>query len=157
MLKLKAMKKYLSILVIAILGVSCSAFWTYRSLIEFKHFEWQKENHLEFEFPIEQQQKSDVLLLFRHVHGFPFATVYLEVSLEGPEVSSIDTVELSIIGDDREYLGEGSGDIWDVESVVYADIELVPGDYHISVRHIMERDKLDLVMEVGVQVSKPKE
>jgi len=98
-----------------------------------------------------------VLLLFRHVHGFPFATVYLEVSLEGPEVSSIDTVELSIIGDDREYLGEGSGDIWDVESVVYADIELVPGDYHISVRHIMERDKLDLVMEVGVQVSKPKE
>lgn len=151
------MIKYSSLALLTIITVSCSAFWTYRSLIEFKHFEWKKENVLEFEVPIEQEQTSDVTLLFRHVHGFPFPSVFIEVSIEGPDVTSTDTVELNIIGDDREYLGEGSGDIWDIESVIYPDIKMTPGTYNFTVRHIMERDKLDLVMEVGIEVSKPKE
>ena len=151
------MNKHVVFLIIGLISVSCGAFWTYRSLVEFKGFEWQKENELQFDFAIEQEQKSDVMLLFRHVHGFPFPDIFVEVSLDGPEVSSVDTVELNIIGDDREYLGEGSGDIWDVQKTIYPDIILKPGDYHISVRHIMEREKLDLVMEVGVEVSKPKE
>lgn len=156
MLKMKDMKRQLSIVLLAFISVSCGAFWTYRSLSELKNYQWHKSAPLTYNFSIEETQTSDVSFILRHVHGFPFPKVYVEVASSGPEFNSVDTIELNVIGDDREYLGEGAGDIWDLEHVIYPDMQLIPGEYEISVRHIMEREKLDLVMEVGIQVSKPK-
>ena len=144
--------KYLYALSLLLLVSSCGLLWEYRSLHEFEDYTWAKNDVQRFEFEIQEEGLYDVILLLRHVYGFPFSQLDLSLQMNG-EVLSVDrNIAVPIIGSDKKYLGRGSGDLWDVDYIVLDNQNLTPGTYTITVAHLMSQEDLKLLMQLGIMV-----
>ena len=145
------MRKLLLITPLALL-TACGYLWEFRSLHEFKQFTWNKSDVRTFEGEVSKSGNYDVYVLFRHVQGFPYQDMSLHMKFETSDTNLSQEVIIPVVGDDGEYLGEGSVDIWDIEHLVYPAIPLQAGKCTFTIAHTMDREDLQLVMEVGVMV-----
>lgn len=116
---------------------------------------WNKSDAKSFTANIKAAGNYDVYILFRHVHGFPYRDVAISMKMKGPDGEGSDeTYTIPIIGDNKEYLGEGSVDIWDVQHLALENHQMEAGEYTFELSHGMAKEDLQLVMEVGVQIEK---
>ncbi len=136
---------------------SCGSLWEYRSLNEMAGMVWKSSDVQHFNAEVSKDGIYDVIILFRHVHGFPYADLGVEFGMTGNKIDIQESIIIPIIGDDKEYLGEGSVDIWDVEHTVLHDQKLSPGKYSIDIGHNMNTKDLQLVMEVGIMIKSSEE
>lgn len=120
------------------------------------NLEWNKADVIKLDVEIvDVSIKYDQIVAFRHATGYAFSTcdVVVDETTPSGETTSYD---FSIITADRnEYIGEVSGDIYDVEQIwrpAYSFPEA--GTYHYEIRHNMTDDKIHMVMEVGMKVRK---
>ncbi|HAW20515.1 MAG TPA: hypothetical protein DCX14_10055 [Flavobacteriales bacterium] len=151
------MKKLLKSTTICLLLLSaCDGLWEYRGLNELAKMTWSKGDVQTFDATISETGEYDVYILFRHVHGFPYKDINVNLNMTGPSTLYDQSYTIPIIGDDKEYLGEGSVDIWDVELLAMENETLAEGAYTINLQHEMVTEDLQLVMEVGVRIQKPK-
>lgn len=134
--------------------MACGSLWEYRELHELKQFVWNKSDVQTYTADISETGKYDVFVLFRHVQGFPYKEVGVNMQMKADGVDESQTFVIPVIGDGKEYLGEGSVDIWDIEHPAYKGIELQKGGCEFALEHQMNREDLQLVMEVGVMIKK---
>ena len=133
---------------------SCGLLYEYRSLHEFKGFEWNNSDPQSFEFEIEKEGYYNIELIGRHLTGFPFKDLNCSISMTNQEEQMETMVTIPIIADDGMYLSEGGGDFWDFEFPALNNVLLKPAKYTIIVNHQMNKNPLPLFMEIGIQVVK---
>ena len=144
----------LSVLVLTFLS-ACGILWEHRSLNSFDDMQWKQSDTASFEFKIDEAGTHDVDILVRHVHGFPYAELGILAITKGPGWMDTQMIVIPVIGSEGQYLGDGSGDMFDLQHVLHPALPLNQGAYEIQLIHQMQRDPLPLIMEVGIQVSKP--
>lgn len=147
------MKKLLYLL-LPILVTSCGLLWEYRQIEEIDQMIWMKTDTKTFTADISNPGNYDVIILFRHVQGFPYADVAINMGVSGPGMDREDVYTIPVIGEDRQYLGEGSVDIWDIEYTALPAQAFESGEYTFTLAHEMAKDELELVMEVGIMLKK---
>ncbi len=150
---LKHLRLLTLILPLALLA-SCGSFWEYRSLHEFAQFTWNKSDIRTFEGEVSQDGVYDVYVLFRHVQGFPYQDMKMNFQMKTADEGHSEKLTIPVIGDNKEYLGEGSVDIWDIDHLVYEKMALKKGAVSFALEHDMNREDVQLVMEVGVMIKK---
>lgn len=117
---------------------------------------WKSSDIQHFDAEVSAAGEYDVIILFRHVHGFPYADVGVDFKMSGSDIDVEEMVTIPIIGENKEYLGEGSVDIWDVEHTVLSNQTLSAQTYSIDIEHLMNTKDLQLVMEVGLMIRSSK-
>lgn len=132
--------------------------WEYRSLEEIENMTWKKNDVKSFDAKISEDGVYDVFILFRHASGFPYSKLSLNMTAKGEGLDHSSVVEIPVIDEGtKKYLGDGSGDLWDIEHVALSNQKLTSGNYHIELNQAMNFDELLLAMEVGIMVKKSKE
>ncbi len=128
---------------------------------DFKKFEeltWNKTDIQEFVIEIPSDTiTADVLLHVRYASGFVYQNLTLAIEETAP---SGETQTIPFTGklrsDDGKYLGDGSGDIWDIDFPLKKHIRLARGTYRYRIGHTMPQDKLLMIMELGITAGNSK-
>lgn len=112
-----------------------------------------------FDFMNESETTDyDVVLMFRYIQGYQFSQVVFNFSLQTETQETISSViGIPVRNDNGSYLGQGSGDIWDIEQVIMQKCRLPKGKNTFKLIHEMPREKLHYVQEVGIKIVKSKE
>lgn len=92
----------------------------------------------------------------RHAHLYPSQNLWLFISTISPSgINQVDTFECLLADDKGKWLGDGAGDIWDVEIPYKQEIAFPEaGEYQIQIQHGMRMEKLPLIMEIGISIEK---
>lgn len=118
---------------------------------------WVFNNPAEFEFEIEDEDKSyNILFNIRNTSKFQFQNIYIQYYLED-SVGRLLSRELKNIQLFNKItgvpLGKGLGDILDIEKAVLEDYKFEnPGLYRLRIDQFMRRDSLPEILSVGLRV-----
>ncbi|MCA1750962.1 MAG: gliding motility lipoprotein GldH [Cryomorphaceae bacterium] len=123
----------------------------------FPQFRWEKDREVKFEPAIEDiSVPYDISLKFRHVNGFQFRDMRVEVVRTSPSGKEVARdFNFPVIDSEGEYLSSCALDICDLQTsfedgVIFEE----SGKYIYTVRHLMPPDPLPNVMEVGLVIHK---
>ncbi|MFO7869547.1 MAG: hypothetical protein R6U95_09650 [Bacteroidales bacterium] len=130
----------------------------YSENVKIEKHRMPKDAEYTFEFENnESTQLYDVVIMFRHVDGFQFNRVVFNFSHSSQKADSLDfTLGLPIVNSKGEYVGDGSGDIWDVEHTVISKKALPQGTNVFKLKNEMDShyEYIPNVMSVGLKVIK---
>jgi gliding motility-associated lipoprotein GldH len=149
------MKKLLSVFTILLLLTSCES-TVYKDFEEFDNYQWEKSKTPEFNFEItEKAEKYDIILTLRYVEGFPYKNMIgTALLVDEHKNASLKKVFFPIIDDNKNYIGEVAGDLWDTEYTLFNDTSLEKGKYKITTEQLVVNPILAFVVDVGIKVKK---
>ena len=147
---------FLFLIAITITTIGCREGRIYKSHEKLDGNVWYHGQVVTFEFDIEQDEAQDGILektaVFRHSGNFPLHHLDFGVHVIH---ENADTVSFQyhkpLITQDTAWVGEGMGNLFDVEVPVLEDYDLQPGDYKIVITNEMQQD-LPLVASVGFTI-----
>ncbi|MDA3883222.1 MAG: hypothetical protein PF481_08040 [Bacteroidales bacterium] len=117
-----------------------------------------KNEKYSFEFDnTDPLQLYDVIVMFRYVDGFQFNRVVFDFSHSSPDSDTVEfTMGLPIIDAKGNYIGNGSGDIWDIEHTIISGKALPQGKNVFVLQNKMDAhyEYIPNVMSVGLKVVK---
>ena len=152
--KSNIMKKLISLIFLSIAITSCGVLWEYRSINELEGMTWSASDKQIFDFEIKQDGNYEVIIILRHLHGFAMNTIPVHLNMQ-KDVSIVDdNYDIPIRDKTGDYLGDGGGDLWDVEHSALESIPMTTGNYKVIISQTSGSDDLDLVMEVGLMIKK---
>jgi len=134
---------------------SCSLLWEFRDIEEVSDYKWMPDDVKTFDYTASEAQHLNVFILIRHVHGFPAASFPVHLEIEGSEGSETNIVDIDVMNGAGNYVGEGSGDLWDIKHLAQTEKIFKPGEYQIRIGHAVDGKVVPLIMEVGIQLEKP--
>ncbi|MFW5851593.1 MAG: hypothetical protein ACOCWB_05170, partial [Bacteroidota bacterium] len=105
----------------------------------------------------EPLQLYDVIVIFRYVEGFQFNRVVFGFSHFSPDTDTVDfSMGLPIIDSKGNYIGDGSGDIWDIEHTIISGKALPQGKNVFVLQNQMDShyEYIPNVMSVGLKIVK---
>ncbi len=144
------MRMLLFALVAALLS-SCTDYIS-EDFKKFDDYEWNRADIQEFTVDIPSDTlTANFLLHIRYANGFVFQNLNLvieEITPDGQSQTAPFTYKLR--GDDGAYLGDGSGDIWDITFPLKQNILVKGGKYRYKIGHTMPQEKLNMIMELGI-------
>ncbi|MDD2386058.1 MAG: gliding motility lipoprotein GldH [Bacteroidales bacterium] len=152
----KKIKILLAVSLMLIL-MSCDRNKVYEDYIKIEDGIWAQENIAKFEFEINDTSDIyNVLINLRHASIYPYNNLWLFVKSSAPNGTiNIDTVECLLVNKDNRWLGDGMGDIWDIQVPWKNNIRFShQGIYRIEFEQAMRVKNLPGVMDVGLRVEK---
>ena len=147
--------KYQILILICFLCCSCSDIYNENKSISNLH--WEKQNVLSFNVDIPEPKEYPLTIQLRHTSHIQLGNLAVKLTIT-PE-SQKDKAEsqniLIPIRDNAtgELLGEAMGDICDTNFVTKYTFKQ-KGKYIMTLEHLMEDDKAESIMEVGIKISK---
>jgi len=102
-------------------------------------------------------QVYDVIVMFRYVEGFQFNRVVFNFMHSLPNADTLDfTMGLPVIDGKGNYIGDGSGDIWDIEHTIISRRALPEGKNTFVLQNKMDEhyEFIPNVMSVGIKIVK---
>ncbi|MBL6657666.1 MAG: gliding motility lipoprotein GldH [Flavobacteriales bacterium] len=154
------MIKGIYILLVAVLLVACDSNRLYEKNISIDNDVWSLGQIPSFEFE-NTDTVSDVNLIInvRHSSIYPFSNLWLFIHTLSPSGSThVDTLEAALSQKDGKWLGDGLGDIWDLQ-LPFKTIQLnESGTYRFKIEQAMRHgnlSKIELltgVMEIGLRI-----
>lgn len=133
--------------------VACNQSTVFNSTKKYESLVWESGDVPEFTVPVDVDSVNyNFIFLFRYSQGFPVSDVKVTVNETNPKGETVSyPLIFSVKDENGEYIGDGSGDIWDLEVPFKQNIKLEKGSYTFSFEQETS-DRLPLVMEVGVKV-----
>ncbi len=127
-----------------------------QNLKDFANYQWEKGQTLTFAPKIEDTtQACNLILAFRHVHGYQFANLRLGILQKAPSGAETLKSYNVMVAEGDGYLSECSGDYCDLEAILETNFRFHEiGDYTFTLQHEMPVEKLPNVMEVGIIIEK---
>jgi gliding motility-associated lipoprotein GldH len=120
-------------------------------------YNWQRFNNIIFEADIEDVEASyNIFIAIRHVTNYPFKNLVLTsiMTTPGGEERFLDH-DLRIRDDNGKPLGNGMGDIWDINIPIRKNFRFnKPGRLIIEFENRMPRPVTQGIMEVGLIIEK---
>ncbi|MCD8290520.1 MAG: gliding motility lipoprotein GldH [Prevotella sp.] len=141
---------------IMMLTVSCDEDTVYDSYVPVSVMGWEKNEALIFDIPhVESSGMYNISIGLRTTEAFPFTSLSLvvEQTVEPAKKMFTDTLDCVLVDDNGNILGKGVG-CYQYDFTL-KNIELHKNDsLHILIHHVMRRDILPGISDVGVKVSK---
>jgi len=144
--------KKLSLLVFGIMLLfSCNE--TYRDFQDVKDMKWYRSDVKTFHVNIPEDGFYDLYFAFRHSTGYPFTSIKVSVEQTTPDGNVLTKdAEFLTADENGNYIGEVTGQLWDLQELFSANTELKKGEYTFKISHNMNNDPVILVIDVGLIV-----
>ena len=147
---------FLSFCLILILG-SCDhsrLFEEYRSVSDHN---WYYKDTFEYEVNIrDTTSRYNLYLNLRNKLNYPYRNIWLMVSTAAPEDQLSRTKrEFKLANKNGEWLGQGLGDIYDHRFIMRKKVKFRNmGQHTFKINHLMRKDTLPGIMDVGLRLEK---
>ena len=148
--------KYLLLLIAVVIIVSCDRKYAAYSYCPTSVSGWNTQDTLRIDIDTIQESGSySIAIGVRSTRFFPYQILWLqaELELESPRMAFRDTIDCRIADDKGNFLGKGLSlheNVYFLKTVV-----LHEGQYgRMKLRHIMRRDPLPGISDVGVIIKK---
>ena len=118
---------------------------------------WKKSKKIEFEVPVEDTTTTyDMILTLRHITGFPWKEMRINMQMTTPSgIVSHKKYQIQVMDEDKNYVGSGSGDYWDIEQLMEKKIKFhEQGIYTFTATHDMPVEPVPFVMELGLIIKR---
>ena len=152
------MIKQLSIILsLSFLIISCNENRLYESHIDPSgNLEWNRDDILTYDIEIiDRSIKYNQYIAFRHAVGYAYSACSLKIIEKKPNGELVEYHTILTTADSEGYISDCNGDICDLESLWLENREFEStGIYHYEVTHEMTKDKIHMVMEVGMILDK---
>ncbi|MEZ4883744.1 MAG: gliding motility lipoprotein GldH [Chitinophagales bacterium] len=133
----------------------------YKHFIDIPNNVWQKDNTVVFKVDMDKPvATADVRLAIRYVDGYLYDHLKVNVKRISPSnKKSEQELNIKMMDGNEGYIGEGMGDLWDLEQVLTDGFENFEesGTYQYEVSQTMKDDQFPLVVEVGLIVEEKTE
>lgn len=120
---------------------------------------WNRFNLVNFEVPIKDASAGyDFYVAIRHITEIPYSSLEISFAVDGPDGSeTIRDIKIPIRDREGKLLGNGMGDLWDVEVLAKEGLRFSEtGTCKVEVASRMQQADLLGIMEVGLVVKKSK-
>ncbi len=99
--------------------------------------------------------KYQEVLVYRYGDGYPFSQLKIHLITTGGEITFTDTdFMVDIIDKNGNYIGDGLGDIWDIEQPLDTLTVKNPTTIKFQISQKVIAGNLPMVMEVGMKLKK---
>lgn len=151
------MKNTVILLFSIIVLSSCSNDIHFKEFKKTDNLEWLQSDAKLVSFEnTDDSSYFDLYFGFRYAQGFQYNAINANIKELTPFGNFEIPITAKTINDDGTYIGDGSGDIWDLEIPLRKHIQLAKGKYSYIISHTMPTNKLQMVMEVGIVIKKCK-
>ena len=150
-------KIIISALFFLILFMSCDRNKVYEDYIKIDNYVWMNDNNVKFEFDVDDTVSLyNVYINVRHANVYPYSNLWLFITSSAPNgAKNKDTVECILAGNNGKWLGDGLGDIWDMQRPWKLNVRFGhKGKYRIEMEQAMRVDALPGIMDMGLRVEK---
>jgi gliding motility-associated lipoprotein GldH len=146
------------ILFVLLLGfTACDSKRVYEQNIDIPEYIWNKDNPVYFDVEIKDTVSlHNVYINIRNASGYAYSNLYLFLDTKYPNNSmSRDTIECILADPSGNWLGDGSGDIWDNQILFKKNVRFKQiGTYKFRYEQAMRMPKLPMIMDVGLRIEK---
>jgi len=146
---------FIAIIFITISLFSCDRNKVYEEYVEIENNVWSNKNIVKFEFEVEDTSSlHNVYINVRHASLYQYNNLWLFVTSSAPNgTKETDTVECVLIDKENKWIGEGLGDIWDVQIPWKSNVRFNhTGTYRVQFEQAMRVDELPGIMDMGLRV-----
>lgn len=136
---------------------ACDSNRVYEKNTELPNYVWDKNNKLRFDVNIQDSVSlHSVYINVRNASSYQYSNLFLFVLTRSPKGDILkDTVELTLANEKGQWLGEGLGDIWDIQIPYKTNIRFpVKGIYTFQLEQAMRHEKLPFIMDAGIRVER---
>ncbi|HOZ29796.1 MAG TPA: gliding motility lipoprotein GldH [Bacteroidales bacterium] len=157
---MKISKILFIVLFSGLLFTSCDRNRVYEEYIKIDDYVWQNKNIVRFEFEIQDTSSlHNVYINVRHATIYPYNNLWLFIKSSSPNgLTNIDTVECVLSDEKGKWLGDGSGDIWDIQIPWKMGVRFpIAGNYIVEYQQAMRVDALPGIMDMGLRIEKKDE
>lgn len=145
-------------LIIVVVGfTSCDSNRVYEQYTEVPDNVWNSNNKIKFEFEIDDTASlHNIYINVRHATFYQYNNLWVFVKSSAPNgKNDIDTVECLLSDKTGKWLGDGMGDIWDLQIPWKMNVRFpVRGKYIVEYEQAMRVDDLPGIMDIGLRVEK---
>ena len=130
---------------------------TYRDFQSVKDMKWYKKDIKTFNVTIPEDGTYDLIFAFRHSSGYPFTSIKINIEQTTPDGKILEKdAEFPVADKNGKYLGEVTGQLWDLENNFDENVFLKKGKYIFKISHAMNHNPVVLVIDAGLIVRKHK-
>ncbi|MFC2107477.1 gliding motility lipoprotein GldH [Bacteroidota bacterium] len=151
---IKPLKIFL-FLILMITFSSCNPGRIYEKHIKLNDYAWDKFETFTFEFEVDNiSVEYDIYLAIRHAHIYPYDNLLVSTVMTTPSGEKRYTdYDLSIKDKNGEFLGDGMGDLWDINIPIRKKFKFQEkGKCVIEFENRMSRLRTPAILEVGLIV-----
>ncbi len=126
---------------------------------DFPNNRWEESDKIDFMPNItDKEQNYKLIIAFRHVYGFQFKAVNIEVDITNPSGKTIyKNLKLEIYDKNNKCMSDCIGDFCDLETVIDDDYKFKEiGTYKISILNKSGIEILPNVIDIGLIIEKIK-
>lgn len=153
-------KTSLIILILAMMFASCDQNKVYDTYVDLENGIWKVDTLPTYNFEIEDETVAyNISYNIRYAEVYPYYNLYMKYFLEDSLNNIIGSELQEILLFDKKTgtpLGEGLGDIFDREVLIFEDFKFpARGNYTFKVKQFMRVDNLPGIMSFGLKIDKP--
>lgn len=130
----------------------------YRDFQSVKDMKWYDTDVKTFNVTIPEDGNYDLIFAMRYSTGYPFTSLKINIKQITPESKTLEKdAEFSITDKNGKYIGDVTGQLWDIENVFSENTFLKKGKYSFKIKHNMNNNPVILVIDIGLIVRKHRE
>lgn len=151
-------KSFLFLLLSSLFFTSCRDV-VYSEYKTFADYDWAAKDKAVFDLEIKDTQTlNNIYLMVRHADSYQYNNLYVFVTTKYPDGKILtDTMEVVLANEKGEWLGSGSGDIFDFKVPIKKNVRFpLAGNYQFVFEQGMRVDPLPLIMDFGFEIEKSK-
>ena len=139
--------------------IGCQQGKVYDHYHKFDNYQWSRFDKITFNIPIEEAgTEADIIFMIRHITQYPYDNLPVNIILLTPSGEErILEKEIKIKDEKGDFIGDGAGDLWDVEETLWPKFYFTEaGTYTIEFENIIPRPGIPGLMDIGIKVVKRK-
>lgn len=151
------MKSLLAFIFTAAIFSSCNTMDLYEKVTAIPGHEWKSDFKPQFNFTIKDSTPVyDVFVVLRHNEKYEFNNIWISLTTQHKADSS-ETEQFELpLANNEGWMGSAMDDLYEHRiRITPADgIRLRSGEYSFTIGHIMRKDPLENVMNIGLRIEK---
>jgi gliding motility-associated lipoprotein GldH len=147
-------RSFLLLLLSSLFFTSCRDV-VYSEYKTFENYDWAAKDKAVFDLEIKDTQTlNNIYLMVRHADSYQYNNLYVFVTTKYPDGKVLtDTMEVILGNEKGEWLGSGSGDIFDFKVPIKKNVRFpLAGKYQFVFEQGMRVDPLPLIMDFGFEI-----
>jgi len=153
------MKQLFLVLSFSLLLCSCSKNKVFDKYIEFKNYDWNMNQTVNFDVNIEDTSALyNIYIPVRHIENYPYDGLLLNLTYSAPSGEErTKNYKLKFRDADGKFKGKGSGDIWDEKEMIIKNNKFnSKGIYKFEIINNMPKTPTQGIMSLGLLIEKVK-
>jgi len=154
------MKKNILITTLIIILFSCTGKnKIFEKFEKFDNYDWNMDKVISFDVAIEDTSAMyNVYIPVRHTDNYPYDGLLINLTYSSPNGEQHSkNYKLQFRDKNGKFLGNGSGDIWDENSLIMKNAKFnAKGSYKFEIADNMQTTPTQGIMELGLKIEKNK-